>query len=260
MSELFFLEELERRASGLAPGVTLAHPFLLARVRGAQAVLHSLRTASRTLGHPVVRTLRFEGEGAAAVAWSAGPPEREIHGVTYVALDPAGWISDVRIALRPLAHITPWRERLQAGLAEQELPGPLRGPREDPSAPPADPNLPLPLDERVVLHSPAFTRPIVGAEALRRVIGHARAIYGECETGPALRCGSHVLRALTSALPLEMVSIARLDGDGRVAEWSVLMQPWPAMMLFSERLRARLGGAFDDAYHEPRTVGLANSQ
>lgn len=253
MSELFFLDELERNAQGLASGVRLAHPFLLDPVEGADAVLRSLQTAFAALDQKIVSSLVFQGESAAAVAWKSGPRDREIQGVTLAVMNPEGWINELRIALRPVQFLTPWRERLRIRLSAEagpELPSPSMHSETIDPAEPIDPRLPLPLNDHAVFHGPAFVRPVKGADAVRRVLGHARAVYGECEYGPVLRNGDHVLRAFTSNLPLEILSIAHLDAGGCVDEWSAFMQPWPSMILFLERLQACLDGYLDASFYE----------
>lgn len=250
MAELFFLERLEQNTRGLAPDVRFAHPFRIGAVEGADAVRQSLRAAFEALGQELVSSLEFRGDGAAAVAWRSGPPDREIQGVTLALIDAEGWIRELRIALRPVQFLTGWRERLRARL-------PAEGGWERPAVPapsgpaePADPRLPIPVSDDAVFLGPAFARPVKGGDALRHVVGHARVVYGPCVDGPTLRNGAYVLRAFTSDLPLEIVSIAHLDAGGRVDAWSVFMQPWPSLVVFAERLRERLGDFLDASFYE----------
>jgi hypothetical protein len=237
----------------LAPDVRLAHPFLRAPVVGAGAVRQSLRVASEALDQEVVSSLEFQSDSAAAVLWKSGPQGREIQGVTLALMNANGLINELRIALRPVQHLARWREMLRAGSPLEsgwDIPPTSQRAVTAGSVEPVDARLPLPLSDHAVFHGPVFVRGVEGADAVTHVVGHARAVYGECEYGPVLRNGAYVLRALTSKLPLEILSIAHVDDNGCVDEWSAFMQPWPGMMLVLEQLRARLDGYLDTSFFE----------
>ncbi|WP_206957063.1 hypothetical protein [Trinickia acidisoli] len=252
MSDLFFLNELSEFAV-LASDMRLAHPFVIEPIEGKEAVLRSLRAAAEALGSELEASARFQGDSAAAVAWTSGPAERKIEGVTLALLDEQGKLAEVRIALRPVQFLDEWRERLLPWLSSQ----PRTWQVAPPDARPADSaelvhrRFPFPLADEAAFHAPAFVRPVRGVDAVTHVLAHAGAAYGECEYGPALRSDMQFLRAFTSkALPLEIVSIARLDADERIADWRAYMQPWPSMIVFRDRMRARLGDYLDPSYFE----------
>ena len=186
--------------------------------------------------------------------WTTGPAGREMQGVTVALRNADGYVEEVRIVVRPFPLLAGWRERLRKDLppaAGWELPPGT--PRIAPPAPgeAADPRLPFRLTEDAQFHGPIFVRTIEGASTVSHVIGHARAVYGVCDYGPVLQSGAYTLRTLTSKLPLEMVSLSRVTPDGRVAEFSVFMQPWPVVELFHDAMRARLADRLDASFFEP---------
>ncbi|WP_156429494.1 hypothetical protein [Burkholderia sp. TSV86] len=252
MRQPFFLTMLEAATRGLAPEARLAHPFLRERIEGADAVVRSLGHLEEALGDEASAYLEFRGDAAAAVAWRAGKPDRRIEGVTLALTNADGMIDDVRVAVRPLQWLGPWRDRLRRVMTawnEERTLDPV-GFAEPADSEPVPRRLPFPLSDEAVFHGPAFVRPVYGAAAVSHVLGHAGAVYGECEYGPALRNGAHFLRAFTSKrLPLEIVSIAHLDSDERIDEWTAFMQPWPSMVLFRDHLKRRLGDYLDASFY-----------
>lgn len=264
MADLFFLTELAERTRGTAPGVRLAHPFLLEPIEGRDAVVRSLSAAQGALDMALQASAWIRSETAAAIAWRCGVSACEIEGVTLALLDGEGRIGEVRIAVRPVQCLEGWRERLQPWLANQPRTWalPLEGLDASDArdathaAAPVHRRPPFPLSDDVAFHGPAFTRPVRGLSEVSHVLAHAGAVYGECEYGLAMRSGTRFLRVFRSkALPLEIVSIARLDADDRIVEWTAFMQPWPSMIVFRDRLRARLAGYLDDSFYE-RCAGV----
>lgn len=251
MSSLFFLDKIKRATKGLSPGVRLAHPFFTEHVIGADKVRSELQSAFVALGHDVSPSLEFEGGGAFAVAWSSRLDGQEIQGVTFALVNSEGFIDEVRIAARPVQFLAQWRERLQAHQPEGLAPSASMPVRTPVDVGPSDPPLPFALSDHALFHGPIFVRAIQGANAVRHVLRHAKAVYGESKDGPVLRNGDYVFRAFTSKLiPLEVMSIVHFNADGHADEISVFMQPWPAMMLFLEQMRACLDGYLDPSFYE----------
>jgi hypothetical protein len=248
MSELFFVNRLDPDHQGWAPDLRFAHPFLREPVVGADAIRESLRALADALGRPATAYLEFRGASGAAVAWKCGA----IHGVTLAVPNDAGQIAELRIALRPALFLEAWRTRLLPWLARHGggwEPPPLPDAADDGEQ--TDFQLPFPLSDNVQFHSPALVRPVQGVAAVSHVIAHAKAAYGDAEYGPALLNGNAFLRAYSARqTQLEIVSIAQLDRHERVRDLEVFMQPWPSLVLFRHRLRARLGDYLDTTYYE----------
>ncbi|TCW77854.1 hypothetical protein C5O80_32190 [Burkholderia sp. SRS-46] len=244
-----FLTALDAGTRRLAHDVRVAHPFRREPVVGADAALRCLHELAGTLDAEVDVHLRFDGDTGAAVAWRCGPADRRIDAVTLALTNADGEIAELRIAVRPLPFVAPWRARFERVTAV-----PRDVDADDTAQPddtrPVQRRMPFPLSDDVAFHGPAFVKPVRGVDAVSHVLGYAGAVYGECDYGPALRNGAHFLRAFTSKqLPLEIVSIAHLDADDRIDEWTAYMQPWDNMLLFRERLRAHLGDYLDASYY-----------
>lgn len=249
MSPPLFLTALDAGARRLAHDVRVAHPFRREPVVGADAALRCLHELADTLDAELDVHLRFDGDAGLAAAWRCGPAERAIDGVTLALTNADGAIAELRIAVRPLPFVAPWRARFErVTVLPRDADTGDAVPRDDTA--PVQRRLPFPLSDDVAFHGPAFVKPVRGVDAVSRVLGYAGAVYGECDYGPALRSGAHFLRAFTSKqLPLEIVSIAHLDADDRIDEWTAYMQPWDNMVLFRERLRAQLGDYLDASYY-----------
>jgi hypothetical protein len=256
-AEMFFVDDLVEKTRGLARDARLKHPFLVKPIDGAEAARGVLRATSAALDSGVVPWLEFAGHGVASLVWTSRTCGHEIFGVTVAVMTDDGYVKEVRIMLRELAAAADWRARLRDRMPDLpgwELPGELAQAyaragvtgRGEPAGTP----LPFPPSEDARFMSPALVKPVEGADSVRLVVGHARAIYGECEIGPALRNGAHALRTLTSKLPLEMASLSHLTANGSVTEMSVFMQPSPVVAVFATGMRARLTESIDPSYFE----------
>ncbi len=250
MSDLFFLKRLAPDGTGWAADLRFAHPFLRQPIVGVNAIMASLRALADALGQPTHAYREFRGQAGAAVAWRCGA----IHGVMLAVLNGDGQVAELRMALRPALYLEAWRNRLLPWLARQDggwEPPPLP---EDAAADDGEQEsfkLPFPLSENVQFHSPALVRPVQGVAAVSHVIAHAKSAYGDAEYGPALLDGDCFLRAYSARqTQLEIVSIARLDANECVSDLEVFMQPWPSLVLFRHRLRARLGDYLDATFYE----------
>lgn len=256
-AEMFFLDDLVERTRGITGDTRLKHPFLLDPVIGDGAIQRLLGATFSALDHEVVSSREFRGDRMAAVVWNSRARGHALRGATVVVTNADGFVEEARIVLAHFQLVSAWRARLQRVMPDAagwELPRELAralAPKRSPvPGEILDVTLPFALSEHASFHGPAFVKPVEGADRVRDVIGHARAVYGACEYGPLLRSGADVLRAYTSRLPLEIVSMSHITADGSTSEVAVFMQPWPVVAVFCDGMRARLGGVLDASFFE----------
>jgi hypothetical protein len=256
VAALFVPEVAEALKVG-ARELALKDPFTTAVTRG-QTALRLVEAAERSLERPPVQTARFEGEGAVASLWTAQIEGRTLQGCTAALALPGGGV-EVRITARTLPVTTLWRDRVRgaaAGLVPEEAWELPEG--TDLSVPDPDPQevldaqLPFPLAPETVFYSPVLLRPVEGAALVDKLIAHASATYGDRLVGAALIGSSEALFLWTgsvSGVPVEATTTMRLE-QGLITSMAVYMQPWPAIRLFGERMRARSKGWLSPDYFE----------
>src|SRR5262249_51946590 len=198
----------------------------------------------------------FRGGGVCALAWRA--TFKRIFQGDNIASWTNGCITELRQLLRPLPVVKPLRDALKARLVDR-LPATLweLPPGIDKTPPPFDPDeivdakLPLPTTEDITFHSPVFSRHAAGEALVKRVIGHAAAIYGGRTYGPRLMAGPPALTpwaGRVAGLPIHAANLSTFDERGRMRELSLFMGPLPTVELFFDQLRPRLETFLDRSY------------
>jgi hypothetical protein len=100
--------------------------------------------------------------------------------------------------------------------------------------------------EDVVFHSPATFHPFVGRETVTRLLGLVADTFedfrytDEFETGAA---HALVFRAGIGGREIEGIDLLRLDEDGLIADFTVMLRPLSGLMPFAEAMGAKATAA-----------------
>jgi hypothetical protein len=232
----------------LAPDVVFHHPFLLESVQGSE---HVRRFWTELEGRvaAVTFTHEFHGDDLVVVAFAASFAQRAFQGLSI-----ARWANDrvveLRTLFRPLPFVGALRDAMRSRLEESlpaalwELPAGI-----DKTPPPFDPRdavdakLPIPTTDDIVFHSPVLHESVSGEDLVKRVIGHASAIYGGRAYGPRLLAGRRAFTQWAGAvagLPIQAANLSTIDERGRMKDLALFMGPMPTLELFFEQVRPRL--------------------
>jgi hypothetical protein len=257
-----FLDDPEsvgvRLLAALDDEVIFHHPLLSTSLRG-RGTVDRFWTSLNDLTGGVVFTHEFRDDRMVVLVWTGSLGRRTFQGVSIASWD-GDRIVEILQLLRPLPSLTPLRDALRAhggeGIPDARWQLPAGVDRTVPAFDPAQPvdaHLPLPTTEDVVFHSPVFDKPVAGEPLVKRVIGHAAAVYGGRNYGPRLVSGSRALTqwaGVVAGLPIHAANLSTLDDRGRIKELSLFMGPLPVVELFFELVRPRLATFLGSEYLE----------
>ena len=102
------------------------------------------------------------------------------------------------------------------------------------------------LAEEVVFHSPATFHPFVGRETVSRLLGLVAETFEEFRYTDELQAdGTHALifRASIAGREIEGLDLLRFDDDGLIADFTVMLRPLSAFMLFAQAMGERAQAA-----------------
>jgi hypothetical protein len=232
---------------GLASDLEFHHPFLSGPLRGVEPFRRFWAELERVV-EPLVFTHDFRADSLAATVWSASFGGKRFQGVTVGTLQ-GDRIVELRVLLRPLPLVKPLRDALRARFPELADAQWALPPGTDVTIHPFDPDqpvdarLPIPTTEDIVFHSPIFEQAIRGEALVKRVIGHAAAVYGGRIYGPRVLSGRRALTqwaGVVAGLPIQAVNVSSLDEQGRIEDLALFMGPLPTLEVFFDQIRPRI--------------------
>ncbi len=102
------------------------------------------------------------------------------------------------------------------------------------------------LAEDVVFHSPVTFHPFVGRDTVTRLLGLVAETFEGFRYTDELVAGElHALifRAAIDGRELEGIDLLRLDGEGRIADFTVMIRPLSGLVPFAEAMGAKVAQA-----------------
>jgi hypothetical protein len=98
----------------------------------------------------------------------------------------------------------------------------------------------------VVFHSPVTFHPFVGRETVIRVLAEVAQVFGDFRyTGELHADGAHALifRASVAGKEIEGIDLLRVDSDGLIADFTVMLRPLSALLPFAQAMGERAQAA-----------------
>lgn len=239
-----------------ARGVALKHPFRRDELAGPEQVYNALADLVASAPGTFEEIEIFRDQAAISILWQLSGSE--LHGCTLALIDD-GKVRELRIMLRPVHEAEIWaaanRARAPDGIWTVSADIPRY--REFDRAAPVDPHFPFGVAPDAVFASPILRRKPQGADLVKKVVGHAAAIYGTRELGPSLGSGLRRFSYWTGSVEghaVEMAASIQFNASREMASLEVFMQPLPVTLLFRDQVRHRLRGILDDSYFEVSDV------
>ena len=102
------------------------------------------------------------------------------------------------------------------------------------------------LAPQITFHSPVTFHPFVGRDTVRRLLGEVAQVFEDfrytCELTAA---GAHALvfRAAVGEREIEGIDLLRFDGEGLIAEFTVLLRPLSGLVPFAQAMAERVAAA-----------------
>jgi hypothetical protein len=98
----------------------------------------------------------------------------------------------------------------------------------------------------IVFHSPVTFHPFLGKETVTRLLGEVAQVFEDFRFTDELQMdGAHALifRATVEGKEIEGIDLLRLDEEGRIADFTVMLRPLSAFMLFAQAMGERAQAA-----------------
>ncbi len=98
----------------------------------------------------------------------------------------------------------------------------------------------------IVFHSPVTFYPFVGKETVTRLLGEVAQVFEDFRFTDELEMdGAHALifRATVAGKEIEGIDLLRFDGEGRIADFTVMLRPMSAFVLFAQAMGERAQAA-----------------
>lgn len=98
----------------------------------------------------------------------------------------------------------------------------------------------------VVFHSPATFHPFVGRETVTQLLGLVAQTFEDFRYTDELQTdGAHVLvfRAAIGGRELEGIDLLRLDADGLIADFTVMLRPISGLLPFAQAMGEKVAQA-----------------
>jgi SnoaL-like domain len=102
------------------------------------------------------------------------------------------------------------------------------------------------LADDVVFHSPITFHPFIGRETVTRLIGEVAQVFEDFRYTDELDTdGAHALifRARVADRELEGIDLLRFDGQGLIADFTVMLRPLSGLMPFAQAMGERATAA-----------------
>jgi SnoaL-like domain len=102
------------------------------------------------------------------------------------------------------------------------------------------------LAEEIVFHSPVTFHPFLGRATVTRLLAEVVQVFEDFRFTDELQMdGAHALifRATVAGKEIEGIDLLRLDDDGLIADFTVMLRPLSAFMLFAQAMGERAQAA-----------------
>ena len=102
------------------------------------------------------------------------------------------------------------------------------------------------LAEEIVFHSPVTFHPFLGRETVTRLLAEVVQVFEDFRFTDELRMdGAHALifRATVAGKEIEGIDLLRFDDDGLIADFTVMLRPLSAFVLFAQAMGERAQAA-----------------
>jgi SnoaL-like domain len=100
--------------------------------------------------------------------------------------------------------------------------------------------------EDIVFHSPITFHPFVGRDTVTRLLGEVIEVFEDFRyTDELLTDGAHALifRASVGDREIEGIDLLRMNSQGEIADFTVLLRPLSGLMPFAEAMAERAAAA-----------------
>jgi hypothetical protein len=102
------------------------------------------------------------------------------------------------------------------------------------------------LAEDVVFHSPVTFHPFIGRATVTQLLGLVAETFEDFRYTDELAAGdAHALifRASVAGRELEGIDLLRVDGEGRIADFTVMVRPLSGLVPFAEAMGEKVARA-----------------
>jgi len=102
------------------------------------------------------------------------------------------------------------------------------------------------LAPAIVFHSPVTFHPFVGRETVTRLLAEVSLLFADFRyTGELHADGAHglIFRASVAGKEIEGIDLLRIDSDGLIADFTVMLRPLSALVPFAQAMGERAQAA-----------------
>jgi ketosteroid isomerase-like protein len=102
------------------------------------------------------------------------------------------------------------------------------------------------LAEDIVFHSPVTFHPFIGRDTVTALLGEVIQVFEDFRyTDELLADGAHALifRARVADKEIEGVDLLRMNSDGEIADFTVMLRPLSALVPFAQAMAERAAAA-----------------
>jgi hypothetical protein len=95
----------------------------------------------------------------------------------------------------------------------------------------------------IVFHSPVTFHPFTGRDTVRRLLHEVLAVFGDFRYTDELAGGEQhalIFRATVGEREVEGLDLLRIDADGQIADFTVMLRPLSGLVPFAEAMAARV--------------------
>jgi hypothetical protein len=99
---------------------------------------------------------------------------------------------------------------------------------------------------QISFHSPVTFHPFVGRDTVRRLLGEVAQVFSDFRYTEELAAGpAHALifRAMVGDREIEGIDLLRLDEQGLIADFTVMLRPLSALLPFAQAMGERVAAA-----------------
>jgi hypothetical protein len=227
----------------LAEDVTFHTPILADDLQGKDLTLKFLGAATGII-EELAYTDEVSDDERTMLFWAGVVDRREMSGVTVLAEDAAGRVSDITVLLRSWGVVANFRDTMLRALADvvplsswlldkgdSAMPDPDAGVGQRPGGP-------LPLAPGVAFHSPMLTKTSSGeanVEAIHKLIGGIQGVRTYLARFTSKDKIVEYWNCVIEGHLQQGVDVFELDAEGRVTNQTVWLRPWPVVTILRDR-------------------------